>query len=258
MNEFFVGYLPKVPSGMLGLLKRTILGVVVGTVLLATIVVGSQQKFPASNFEFNQVRNFEGTIEEHPYPALLVRRSEEGRDSYSRYLLVSEGKHGADDQVSGFDGKRVTLRGKLIYRGNDTAIEVMPNSVAATGKSPATISTLDFGPATLTGAIVDTKCYLGVMNPGEGKVHRDCATRCISGGIPPAFMVRQSDGQQIIYVLTDPDGKRVSPGWASDHAARLITLRGRIIKSGNTLIFQADLKSFQLADSGLFGPGRPS
>jgi hypothetical protein len=28
---------------------------------------------------------------------------------------------------------------------------------------------------TLTGEIVDSKCYLGVMNPGQGKVHRDCA-----------------------------------------------------------------------------------
>jgi hypothetical protein len=172
-------------------------------------------------------------------------REKEASDSYARYLLVAEGKHGADDQVSGFDGKQVTLKGKLIYRGADTEIEIMPNSVVATGKGASTTPTVDLGPVTLTGEIVDTKCYLGVMNPGEGKVHRDCATRCISGGIPPALMVRQSEGQQVIYVLTDLNGDRVPTSWASYRAARLVTLRGRLVKSRHTLIFRADLKSFQ-------------
>ena len=34
-------------------------------------------------------------------------------------------------------------------------------------------SAVDFGEVTLAGEIVDSKCYLGVMNPGNGKVHRD-------------------------------------------------------------------------------------
>ena len=35
------------------------------------------------------------------------------------------------------------------------------------------------GPVELTGEIADSKCWLGVMNPGEGTVHRDCARRCL-------------------------------------------------------------------------------
>ena len=45
----------------------------------------------------------------------------------------------------------------------------------------------DLDTFTLIGEIVDSKRYLGVMNPGNGKVHRDCAVRCLSGGIPPIF-----------------------------------------------------------------------
>ena len=39
------------------------------------------------------------------------------------------------------------------------------------------------GAVTLTGEIVDSKCFLGVMNPGNLKPHKACAIRCISGGI---------------------------------------------------------------------------
>jgi hypothetical protein len=63
MNEFFVGYLARVPAGMLRFLKRTIFGAAFGTALLASVIGGSQHRFPASVFEYNQVRNFEGTVE---------------------------------------------------------------------------------------------------------------------------------------------------------------------------------------------------
>jgi hypothetical protein len=52
---------------------------------------------------------------------------------------------------------------------------------------------VSLGTQTLIGEIVDSKCYLGVMNPGALIPHRACAIRCISGGIPPVLLVRQSD-----------------------------------------------------------------
>ena len=131
-----------------------------------------------------------------PFPTLLVARPGEigQQDKYSRYLLDAPGKHGADDLVATFDGKQVRLQGQLIYREGGTMVEIAPGSIAvidATPTVPAT--TRDLGTVTLTGEIVDSKCYLGVMNPGQGKVHRDCAGRCLSGGIPPIFVT--TDGQ---------------------------------------------------------------
>ena len=47
------------------------------------------------------------------------------------------------------------------------------------------------------------KCYLGVINPGNGKVHRDCAVRCLSGGVTPVFATNDFNGRPTILVLTD-------------------------------------------------------
>src|SRR6266513_1903853 len=66
------------------------------------------------------------------------------------------------------------------------------------------------GQQTLVGEIVDSKCYLGVMNPGQLTTHRACAIRCISGGIPPVLLVRQKDGPAIYLLLVSADGKPVN------------------------------------------------
>jgi hypothetical protein len=85
--------------------------------------------------------------------------------------------------------------------------EVIPDSI--TERNPATAGNSqekDLGELTLAGEIVDTKCFLGVMNPGEGKVHRECAALCLHGGIPPALFTRELDGSPKIVLLIDPSG----------------------------------------------------
>jgi hypothetical protein len=241
VNEFFVGYLPKVPAGIARLIRGTVLCLSVFTALLALILVTSQAGFPASVFEYTQIREFQGVIEESPYPALLVRRPAitETEEALSRFLLVGEGKHGANDQVVGLSGKNVKLNGKLIYRDNQTLIEVMSGSVSAQRDgTPAAGGTANLGRVTLSGEIVDTKCYLGVMNPGEGKVHRDCAALCLRGGIPPALMVRDSLGGRRLYLLVDSQGKPLQANWAADHAGRPISLAGMLVRSGDTWMLQ--------------------
>ena len=182
MSEFYVGYLPQAPPGLARSVRRIVLGLVAASVLTALVLVFWQARFPASVFEFQQYRDFEGTLREHPYPNLAVAPAMPG------YLLVAPGKHGATELVAGFDGRAVRLKGSLIYRDGGRMIELVPNSLQASGNSPIPApDAIDLGMTTLSGEIVDSKCYLGVMNPGNGKVHRDCAVRCISGGIPPAF-----------------------------------------------------------------------
>ena len=48
---------------------------------------------------------------------------------------------------------------------------------------------------------MDTKCFLGVMRPATGKVHRGCAVRCLSGGAPPALLVRDEQGNGVALLL---------------------------------------------------------
>ena len=75
-------------------------------------------------------------------------------------------------------------------------LEVKAGSLRAAGPARAALLPVaDLGTVTLTGEIVDTKCHFGVMKAGEGKVHRECAVRCISGGAPPGFLARDRSGE---------------------------------------------------------------
>src|SRR5262249_9683062 len=150
--------------------------VVVAALLVAGIgsalaIAAFQNPFAASVFEFGQPRVFEGTVELDPYPTLVVARPGRAEARASRYLLVGEGKHGANPVVAAYQGQTVRLKGMLIYRDGRTMIEVLGGSVTPTGAPrPDETTPVNLGQLDLTGEIVDSKCYLGVMNPGSGKV----------------------------------------------------------------------------------------
>ncbi len=93
---------------------------------------------------------------------------------------------------------------------------------------------VELGRTELTGEIVDTKCYFGVMNPGSGKVHRDCAARCLSGGIPPALLVRDAAGQTMTVLVANFRRELL------EHVAEPVTLRGRLARSAGRLILYAE------------------
>jgi len=245
-DEFYVGYAPHPPPGLKRILVRVVLGLNAVAALLSVLLVFGQQRFAASAFEFQQYRDFQGILEEAPYPALLVRRpgAAEGIFPFSRYLLVAVGKHGASQLVSGLDGRKLRLRGSLIYRNGDTMIELAPGSVPTPEDGGAIAAgATDLGAVTLSGEIVDSKCYFGVMNPGNGKVHRDCAVRCISGGIPPAFIVKDAAGQTKTLLLAGADGRQLD-NEVLDFVAEPLTISGQLTKSGETYILRAEPGSF--------------
>src|SRR5437016_14543374 len=105
------------------------------------------------------------------------------------------------------------LKGTLIYRGNQTMIETKSEWIQANEKSSAPVAVpqmLGLGKQTLVGEIVDSKCFLGVMNPGQLTPHRACAIRCISGGVPPVLLGRPEDGSAVYVLLVSADGKPVN------------------------------------------------
>jgi hypothetical protein len=93
---------------------------------------------------------------------------------------------------------------------------------------------VDLGEVQLTGEIVDSKCYFGVMNPGNGKVHRDCAARCISGGIPPALLVRDAEGRSDTVLLAKWNRELLK------HIAEPVTLRGRLSTAAGRLMLRLE------------------
>lgn len=201
-DPFYVGYLPLSPA-LAGPLKTATVLLALTVPLLMAALAWAQDRFDSGVFEFGKVRSFEGTLFETPLP--MLRLAAPGGDGGSLVLLVSFGKFGLPEVAQGHHQERVAFDGSLIYRQGRTMIEMNdPESFRVLGPGvelDAQARKQGLGTVDLTGELVDTKCFLGVMRPAVGKVHRACAIRCLSGGIPPGLLVRQADGRAVVYVL---------------------------------------------------------
>jgi hypothetical protein len=240
MTEFYVGYLPKAPSGIARKMKVVIVALFVAATTCAIGFAALQRTYARSFFESGKERTFEGVIEAGPYPTLLSS-PDAANTSTSRYLLVANGKYGADAQVNAYIGKTVRLRGRLIYRDDQKMITLSGGSISALGDAQQNqVAPKDLGEFDLVGEIADSKCYLGNMNPGNGKVHRDCAVRCMSGGIPPVFVTNDFNGSPAVLQLTGPNQKRLPREAFLDHAAQPMRIHGRVMRIGNTLLLETE------------------
>jgi hypothetical protein len=232
-SEFFVGYLP-VPAGLRKHLSRIVTAIAMVVCASAVLLVYGQNPFAASKFEYQQVEDFQGLLLAQPYPAVAIP------GQGLPWLLVGPGKHGITEAVRPLEGRQVRLKGQRIFRdGGDHMIEVLPGSLSPVGTGAESQTEMDLGEVQLTGEIVDSKCFFGVMNPGNGKVHRDCAVRCISGGIPPAFLVRDATGQSKTLLLAGVDNRELHRE-VLDYVAERVVIRGRLVRSAGRLILRAE------------------
>jgi len=246
-TDFYVGYLPHAPKSLRGFVRRIVLALGLLVIVMAGVLAISQMPFARSYFEFGKQRDFQGTLVTEPYPGLVVRRPGQvgAGETASEYLLVAPGKHGADTLIRNFTGKEVDLRGQLVYRESRTMLEIEPGSIKIADAAPATqMPVLDLGSITLTGEIVDSKCYLGVMNPGGGEIHRDCASRCLSGGIPPLF-IEQGSGKQ--FIVVSPGGNAIPYESLKAFIAEPLTIAGELLQRGDVQLLEIEPRELRHA-----------
>ena len=273
-DEFYIGWEAKAAPGIGKMVRRVVVALLLIALLVPVALAISQRMIGASVFEWGNVKTFSGILQATPYPHLLVPRPghADGQSRFSTYYLVAPWKFGLKlEAIAPFDGKSVTLKGTLIYRGNQTMIEVVNDSIQATNailvgasrrdvpaREGGTVALLDaartaqraiptsqsLGRQTLTGEIVDSKCFLGVMNPGQLTPHRACAIRCISGGVPPVLLVRRKDGQAIYLLLVSADGKPVNQQ-VLEMVAEPLEITGEIERQGELLILRADPATYR-------------
>ena len=128
-------------------------------------------------------------------------------------------------------------------------VEIAPGSIAVIDTAPAVQGTTrDLGTVTVTGEIVDSKCYLGVMNPGQGKVHRDCAARCLSGGIPPIFISTDRHEQLLLVGL---DGRALGRDALREFIAEPVQIQGELLETGSTQLLKIDPRTLRHIPDGL-------
>ncbi|MEL6870631.1 MAG: hypothetical protein AAFO81_12595 [Pseudomonadota bacterium] len=241
-TQFYVGY-GRVPTAM----QRWLRVVIPGLLVIAGVSLGtfaaSQHPFTDSTFEFGNTTQLSGYYVADPHPALMVSSAPPqatGTPSLSRVHLVGSGKFAA--AIPANPGEFLTVSGTLIERAQQTMLEVIADSVqlATPATKAALTASVALGAAELSGEIVDSKCHLGVMKPGDGTAHRACAIRCISGGLPPMLVTRNKTGQTD-YVLLSDDQRNVIGAWLLPYVGKPVRVRGTLeTRNGATYLNTAE------------------
>lgn len=249
LDEFFVGYLP-VPV-RLARFARGVAGVaLVGLAAVAGALASVQRPLGQGQFAWDTESEFCGRLQTSPVPGLwtVATAGSAGTPFTGAFLpLVGEGKHGPDADLVVAGDRDVVLRGHRIERYGKQLIEVTGESSSG-GKilqepgmaPPAQVA---LGRQLLRGEIVDSKCWFGVMKPAQGKAHKDCAIRCISGGAPPAFVVRSAgtDGRErtLVLLLAATDGAPLGPR-ILDRVAEPVEITGEVSRLGDQWVLSTD------------------
>lgn len=220
MDHFYIGWQDDMPAPTRSFLKRIIIALLAVLPLLCLIVILFQQPFNDHQFELGDVKNITGIYFDEPVPMLLAAKGQLPNGFSNTILLVGFGKMGAEASMEAIQeksgslvGKSITLAGTLIYGDGKTVMELTPKEMALIEISNAgAVAPPKQVPATKLageGEIVDPKCYFGVMKPGEGKIHKSCAIRCLSGGIPPVFKQKTDEGFEY-YIVLDAKGQKIN------------------------------------------------
>lgn len=249
-DDFYIGWQNEAPKAIGSLARKTAVFLLLLAPVLGIALVLAQRTIGKAGFEWGTIKTFSGILRTEPYPHLLVARPGQP-SSTSSYYLVAPFKFGLTSKaLAALDGKPVSLNGTLIYRGNQTMIEVRPESLQAARTSAQLQNFITGKPAeklgrvTLVGEIVDSKCYLGVMNPGQLNPHRGCAVRCISGGIPPILLVRPKTGPPLYFLLVSSDGRAVNKQ-VLDMVAEPVEITGEVERQGELLVLRSDPQTFR-------------
>lgn len=245
-DEFFSGY-SRIPKGIKRFLFQFIPLLFVGIALFGFFMPRLHDQFNAGKFGGGELQGF---LVGEPVPHLLVPRKGkvESGSKFSRYLLSANNKAGVSAKVTDHVGKWVKIKGLMVHRNNLTLMTTgKAEPIAAPPNAPAAPEPgVELGEFSLKGEILDGKCYPGVMKPGQGKTHRACAIRCISGGVPAVFLSHNDQGDPLYFLLADSAGKAVNKQ-VLDMVADPIEITGQVTQYGDFFLLKADPSTYKIS-----------
>jgi hypothetical protein len=225
-SEFYIGYEPRMRPALARRIRTAAAALLALAVVLPLVLLAAQSRASDGVFEYGHTRTVVGQLVEFPYPAVDV-----GGSAPASYWLVGPGKHGAAALVRGLHGRTVRLTGTLIERDEEKMLQLVPDGIetlpSAGETEPSPI--VRIRTVTVAGELVDSKCHLGVMKPGEGPLHRDCAVRCLLGAVPPMISER---GTTRRYALVREDGRPFLSDFSA-LAGRPLSVRGTLVRHGS-------------------------
>ena len=255
-NEFYIGWMPNAPGKFARHSKKVILFLFLLAIAIGGMLALSQKKFDTGNFEFGTLTEVKGIYSSTPVPNLKIINGKDiwGNYSYATAILVGYGKSGADGIIKSLeeenkthlDKKEITIKGTLLYNDGKLIIQIDTNDkpLLHVGAVVASADLLphakDLGIQNVNGEIIDPKCYFGVMKPGLGKPHRDCAIRCILGGIPPLLHVQNDKGESNYYIIVGTDGEKMNKA-VQDFVAEPVRLKGKLVQYDDWIVIYVDV-----------------
>ena len=87
---------------------------------------------------------------------------------------------------------------------------------------------------TITGEVIDVKCYLMGMMGGKGEDHKQCALDCIKGGLPVGLLEEKSEK---VYMIVPKAGMKGANDEMSKYVAANVKLTGTMIEKGGERLF---------------------
>lgn len=223
----YVIYRP-LPATMLTLVLALV-GGLLGLTLGSAAAAALGQRDPGPGvWDTSNTTTRTGVLVAEPYAMLLPD------DASAAVLLVGVGKVGPPADVLALAGDRVTITGYPLERDGLRMLEVQSaeslsgvGGAGVSGGPRMRLAPIDRGVHTIDTEILDAKCFMGAMKPGDGPGHKACATLCIAGGIPPMVRWQDDAGRSHHAILTSADGAPM----AEAHRALIgepVAVRGRV------------------------------
>jgi hypothetical protein len=202
----YVGYMPLPPRHRRFL--TMFLPAIVFVMLLAAAGIAMLERDPGpAVWDDAAEQAWTGTVHLLPYPMLETNQD-------GAYLIVGIGKFGVSDRLAPHDGLECTIRGYQLQRNGRKMIELSmaQNAITETGTKTeiATTPPPNPTPVSITTEIVDGKCFLGTMKPGNRKNHKACAILCVTGGLPPIVAANLPEANGL-YPLLRVNGSTTLP-----------------------------------------------
>lgn len=219
--EYFIGWQNSLPKSYLKAIRSFVFPAFTLSLFFGIVFTITQKHLANSSFDYNHPLTLAGAVNIYPFPHLRYIQGKDiyGNPTYALIPLVNTNKFGADEILQTWCARQKgepcqgVITGGILQRDDRRAMELSGGITSLDIKTDLSVPTgaiVKLSDTVLMGEIVDPKCYLGAMNPGEGKPHRSCAIRCISGGIMPVLVWKIDQNKKEYAVLTGEKGKPIN------------------------------------------------
>lgn len=85
----------------------------------------------------------------------------------------------------------------------------------------------------ISGEIIDVKCYTTGMMGGRGPEHEDCAIACIKGGLPVGVLDEKTGD---VYTIVPAKGTKGANETLLKFVAKKVKIEGKLLEKGGNKI----------------------